>query len=196
MSLVKKTVLVALSAMALTGLVDATASATTLEIGGVALNQAIEFEASLEPETSSIWQATNGTLLQKCAKSPMLGKTETKFTIPGAAAITGKLTSLTFEGCTQGGEVPAPGGFSIEWVGKTTGTVRSSGTEVKFKESLGFTLTCTTPANTDIGLLTGVKEGNATLEINVVLNCGFFQPSVRWLAAYTVTSPKGLGVSE
>ena len=45
------------------------------------------------------------------------------------------------------------------------------------------TLTCTT-SNTDIGTLTGVKEGNATMDINAVLNCGAFLPSAKWEGTY------------
>jgi hypothetical protein len=47
---------------------------------------------------------------------------------------------------------------------------------------------------TDVGTLTGVKEGTATMDINAILNCGFFLPSAKWQATYTVTNPANLGV--
>jgi hypothetical protein len=40
--------------------------------------------------------------------------------------------------------------------------------------------------------MTGVKEGNATMDINAALFCGGI--SSKWEATYTVTSPSGLGV--
>jgi len=33
------------------------------------------------------------------------------------------------------------------------------------------------------------------MDINGVLNCGFFLPSAKWEGTYTVTSPEGLGVT-
>jgi hypothetical protein len=54
-------------------------------------------------------------------------------------------------------------------------------------------LTCTTASTgTDIGKLTGVKSGKATIDISAVLNCGIL--TARWTATYLVTSPEGLGV--
>jgi hypothetical protein len=69
--------------------------------------------------------------------------------------------------------------------------VTSSGAEVTTGSPFG-TLNCKTEAGTHLGTLTGVKEGNATMDINAALFCGGI--SSKWEATYTVTSPSGLGV--
>jgi len=170
-----------------------TASATTLEIGGVAQNQAVTIEGSLEENSKTIWETTTGQILEICEESTIKGKTEGAFT--GGATVGGKVSTLTFGECLPEVKVLKPGSFTVEWISNTKGTVKSSGTEVEFEdEIMGIMLTCSTGASTDLGLLTGVAAGNATLEINAVINCGFFRPSVIWKAAYTITSPQGLGV--
>jgi hypothetical protein len=57
------------------------------------------------------------------------------------------------------------------------------------------TVNCKTGTGTDLGTLTGVSSGNATMHINAVLNCGFLLPSATFKGTYTVTSPSGLGVT-
>jgi hypothetical protein len=54
---------------------------------------------------------------------------------------------------------------------------------------------CKTLERTDLGTVTGVQEGSATMDINGVLNCGFLLPSATLKGSYYITSPTGLGVS-
>jgi hypothetical protein len=89
--------------------------------------------------------------------------------------------------------VHAPGSLEITWTGGTNGSVASERTEITVGSAIG-TLTCVTGETTNIGTLTGKASGNATIDINAVLNCGII-PSVKWETAYEVTSPSGLGVS-
>lgn len=192
MSYLKKAGLAALSAMALMGMVATTASATTLEVGGVALNQTVAIDASLEAESATAWETTTGNVLNVCTESTIKANTEGTFT--GGVTVGGKVAEFTFPACGQAITALKPGTFTIEWTSATIGTVRSTGTELEFKDPLlKVAIKCTTN-NTDIGLLTGVKTGHATLDINAVINCGALRPSVNWLGAYTVTSPTGLGV--
>jgi hypothetical protein len=102
---------------------------------------------------------------------------------------------MSFSKCTEGSViVDAAGTLSVERIaGTTNGTVRSNGAKVTVPSPLG-SLTCTT-SNTDIGTLTGVASGKARMDVNAVLNCGFFLPSAKWEGSYVVTSPEGLGVT-
>ncbi len=185
--------LAALAAMALTAFAASTASATTLEVGGVAQNKSVEITASLESGTKAKLSLTDGSLANECSVSHVNGKTEGTFT---AATIGGAIKTLTFETCTREKvEVVKPGSLDISWIsGTTNGTVTSTNAEVKVPSPIG-TLTCVTPAaGKDIGTLTGKASGQATMDINAVLNCGFLAPSAVWAGSYVVTSPAGLGV--
>jgi hypothetical protein len=87
------------------------------------------------------------------------------------------------------------GSLTVENIsGTTNGTVRSIGAKVKTPSPFG-TLTCVTAAapGTDLGTLTGVASGNATMAVNASLNCGLI--TAKWTATYTVTTPTGLGVT-
>ena len=85
------------------------------------------------------------------------------------------------------------GSLTVEWTSGTNGTVRSAGARVRVPSPFGV-LTCVTSAGagTDIGTLTGVKEGHAALDVSAVLNCGII-PSAVWTGEYTITTPTGLG---
>jgi len=184
--------LAAVAAMALMAIGAGSASATTLEVKGVAQNSAVEITASLKTGTSALLQTTSGAFANTCTASHVSGKT-TSFS---GATVGGPIASLTFTSCTSSPVVvDAAGSLTVERIGATTnGTVRSSGAKVTVPSPLGGTLTCVTGEGTDIGTLTGVKEGNATMDINAVLNCGFLAPSSTWTGTYTVTTAN-LGVT-
>lgn len=76
----------------------------------------------------------------------------------------------------------------------TNARVISSGAEIT-AFVFGMYLTCKTGTGSELGRLTGVKEGHATFHLYAVLNCGFLFPSVIWKGTYQVTSPTGLGAS-
>jgi hypothetical protein len=171
------------------------ASATFLEVGGAAKNEEVKLEASLKAGTFLNLTDTGGGFINRCTASTVEGKTEAPFT---GTTVGGKVSALSFSSCLKEGVVvDQAGSLSVEHIaGTTNGTVRSVGAQVTVPSSLG-TLTCVTAASpgTDIGTLTGVASGNATMDINAVLNCGFFLPSAKWEGSYSVTSPGGLGIT-
>jgi hypothetical protein len=72
--------------------------------------------------------------------------------------------------------------------------VRSIGAKITSPSPFGA-LTCVTAASpgTDIGVITGVASGNATEDINAVLNCGII--TAKLTGTYVTTSPGGLGIT-
>ena len=168
-------------------------AATTLETGGLTQNKSVAVEATLASGTSTTLKTTSNSFQDTCTGSQVKGSTESPY---NAATIGGNVSTLSFSGCTHTTHVVKPGSLSVENIaGTTNGTVRSTGAEVEVESTTyGVTLECTT-ASTDLGTLTGVKEGHATMHVNAVVNCGFFVPSAKWEGTYTVTSPTGLGVS-
>jgi hypothetical protein len=182
-------VLTALALATLGGV--STASATTLEVGGLAKNGEVAFETSLKSGTSLLETATGGGLLNTCAASTLKGHTSSPFT---GTTVGGPVTVLSYGTCTEGTPtVDATGSLTVELIGKTTnGTVRLNGTKTTIPSVFGV-ITCTT-SNTDIGTLTGAASGIATLDINAVLSCTVYG-SVQMSGTYTVTSPTGLGVT-
>jgi hypothetical protein len=102
---------------------------------------------------------------------------------------------LSFGSCThEKVVVDSNGTLSVENIsGTTNGTVRSSGMKVTLPVTIFgsvVTATCTTE-NTDIGTLKGVASGSATLEVNAVINCGSFAPSMKWEDVYVATTSTG-----
>ena len=185
----------AVAAMALMAFASS-ASATTLEVGGAAKNAEVAIEATLKSGTSALLTDTAGFAANTCVSSTVKGHTEKTFTVAGTGAISGPITALAWGGCTEGNPVvDSMGTLSVEWIkgSPTNGTVRSNGAKVTVPSFFG-TLTCTTE-NTDIGTLTGVKVGFATMDINGVLKCTIIS-TAKWTGTYTVTSPEGLGVVE
>lgn len=174
--------------------VAGTASATVLSIGGVAQNKSITIEATLKSGTSAILKDKNGTTNDTCTGSTVKGATEGSFE---GVTVGGKVSSLTFTGCSHTTTVIAPGSLSIAWTSGTNGTVSSSGAEVTVKSTVfGVSAICKTGTGTTIGTLTGVKEGSATMDISATtLDCGALGTS-SWTGTYTVTSPSGLGVED
>jgi hypothetical protein len=182
--------LAALSAMAMTAFAGGSASATTLEVGGVGKNSSVAFGASLKSGTSMVLRQTDGSFWKTCTTSTFAGKTEGFFT---GSSVGAKLT-LTFGNCTHETKVDNGGTLTFEYAGATNATVRSSGASVTiYSTTFGATLNCTTN-NTHLGTLMGTAVGHASLKVNAVINCGFFIPSAKWEAEYSFTSPTGLGV--
>jgi hypothetical protein len=173
----------------LAGVSSATA-ATSLEVGGAPKNEAVAIKASAGG--SLLLSATAGGFANTCTESTVEGSTEAPFS---GATVGGKVSSLTFAKCTnEPVTVDSAGTLTVENIsGTTNGTIRSNGAKVTTGSPFG-SLTCTT-SGTDLGTLTGVASGKATIDVNAVLNCGFFLPSAKWEGSYTVTSPEGLGVT-
>ncbi|HEX6205297.1 MAG TPA: hypothetical protein VFZ29_05765 [Solirubrobacterales bacterium] len=184
----------AVAAMALAAFTAGNAAATVLEVEGQNWLESVEINASLETGTSATLARTDGSLANTCTSSTVAGATSSPFT---GEQVTGALSSLTFASCSETVTVDAKGQLFVKHIaGTTNGTVFSENAEVTVKTPFGNEVNCKTGTGTDIGTLTGVKSGNATMDINAVLNCGFLLPSATWKGAYTVTSPTGLGVKD
>jgi hypothetical protein len=180
-------------AIAMMGLIGSSgASATVLEVGGGVKTEPIELKASLQAKSSARLATTSGETINTCTSSSLEAKDSTH---TSGIEVSGPVSSLSFSGCTREKViVDTAGSLSVSWIsGTTNGTVRSSGAKITVPTALG-TATCTTE-NTDLGTLTGVAFGPATIDIQAVVNCGALYPSARWEATYVVTSPEGLGVS-
>ena len=190
--------LAAVAAMAMMAFAVGSASATTLEETGVTKNSTVTITASLKPGSSAILKDTAGFSQNTCTSSHVHGHT----TIFTGTVVTGPLTGhktvepengLSFGGCTRTVKVHDPGTLEIDWTSGTDGSVASEEAEVTVGSAIG-TLVCKTGETTKLGTLKGVASGNATMEVNAVINCGIV-PSAKWEATYEVTSPHGLGVS-
>jgi hypothetical protein len=174
---------VAVAAMALMAFAS-TASATTLEVGGVTQSGAVTIEAT-SPE--AILRDTFGLSANKCAS-----KVEGTTSVKTGTKVEGAISTLTFTPCERETVVVhTKGSLSVERIGSTTnGTVRSIGAVVTTPSPFG-TLTCTTAASpgTDIGTLTGVASGKATIHVKANLSCGI---SAIWEGTYTTTTAIGV----
>ncbi len=180
----------AVAAMALMAFAS-TASATTLEVGGVAKNASVSLEATIASGGSALLTDTFGATANTCTTSVVKGSTSSPFT---GTTVGGPISTLSFSNCSEGNPtVDAAGSLTVERIGTTTnGTVKSTGAKVTVPSFFG-TLTCTT-SSTDIGTLTGVASGSAKFDINAVLSCTVIG-TAKWSGTYTVTSPAGLGVT-
>lgn len=193
MKLTKILGVVAIAALAVMAFASV-ASATTFEVKGVKQTSALTVEATLKAGTSLLHTDTFGTFLNTCTTSAI--KFTDSTTVTGTV-VSGPISALSFgtttTPCKEGNPVVhAKGSVSIQWIGETTnGTVKWHNGKVTTPSAVGL-LTCTTPeAGTDLGTLTGVASGSATLDVNAVLNCGI---TTKLTGTYSVTSPDGLGV--
>jgi hypothetical protein len=186
--------LAAVAAMALTAFAAGTASATTLEVGGVAQNKSVSIVATIKAGTSAILKDTNNATVDTCTESTVSGKTVSPFTSGNPGTIGGPVEALTFHGCSHTTDVIKPGSLTIEWTSGTNGSVTSVGAEVTVQSTIfGASCIAKTGIGTKIGTLTGVASGHATMDINGVIPMGLCGDAV-WTGTYTVTSPTGLGV--
>jgi len=179
----------AATAMALMAVVAGSASATTLEVGGSAKNAKTEFEATIKAGTSAILRDNFGTTTDTCTTSEVKGSTSGSFS---AATVGGAVSTLTFKNCTHTTTVISNGNLSIAWTSGTNGTVSSSEAEVTVNSTFfGASAICKTGTGTKIGTLTGVKEGNATIDIVALINCGILGEA-SWTGTYSVTKVNGV----
>jgi hypothetical protein len=181
----------ALSAMALMAFAGGSASATTLEVGGVVQNKSVALEITMSAGTSAAIRTTDMTMVDTCTFSRLKGSTEGSFS---GTTVGGKAASWETGNCTHSVKMTKPGSITIQHTAGTNGTVRSSGAEIQVQSTtFGTTLVCSTN-NTHLGTLSGVSSGHAKIKTLAVVNCGFFVPSAMWESEYTVTSPTGFGV--
>ncbi|MDQ2630560.1 MAG: hypothetical protein M3Y75_06245 [Actinomycetota bacterium] len=182
---------------ALPAFLAGSASATTLEVKGVAQNQAVTFYGS--SLNSMKLARTDGSMANTCTDSSLQATTEAPFTSTALIkTVSATVSELKFEECTKAVQVHKAGKLSIAYSGGVTGTdgtVTSSGAEITVGSPFG-TLNCKTGEGVDIGTLTGQSSGFAGLDIKAVLNCGFLVPSAVWEGGFTILTPVALGVIE
>lgn len=158
------------------------------------LGKGTAIKASLEPESSLRLEHTEGELSATCTGSEIAAEIE-KAGGEGSHP-SGKVSSLTFSGCSGTTVALATGELKIERVpGTTDGIVTSSGAELTFYSELDGDRICKTGSGTIIGTLTGAGIGvPATLDINAAINCGAVWPITSRVltGTYTITSPTGL----
>ena len=155
-----------------------------------------EIVGSLESGTSLLWKDTLGGANDTCTGSEFKGKLERDTSTSGDAA--GKLSTLTFTGCSHTTTVLAPGEWEIKAIaGTTNGTLISRGMRVTTKTTIfGISCVAATGAGTTIGTVTGAKSSTAkaTVDINGVITkengCG----DSTWTGSYLITSPVGLTI--
>jgi hypothetical protein len=195
MKYLKMLALAGFGTMALMALSAGSATATTLEVGGVAQNKAVTISAS--SLTSMKLARTDGSMANTCTDSSFQATTEWPFTNTALiTSVSATVSDFTFEECTKSVLVHKAGKLTITHSGGVTGTdgtVTSSGAEITVGSPFG-TLNCKTGTGTHIGTLTGQGSGFAGLDINAVLNCGFLVPSAIWQGGYTILLPVALGV--
>jgi hypothetical protein len=188
---VKVLCLLTAAAMALTALAASSASAYTVEVGGVTKNESIEISGSLQKESTAVLTRTDGSFANTCTGVTGTGTTESPFT---GETLGGSVKERTITGCTRSITIHKDGSVKIEHISSSTnGTVFSSGVEITSGTPFG-TVNCKTGTGTHMGVLTGKASGEATVEVNAVVNCGFLLPSTGLKATLVVTSPEGLGV--
>jgi hypothetical protein len=125
-----------------------------------------------------------------CTASTVEGKVEQH---GGALTAGGKISSLTFTGCS-GGEPTSPVATRGKLEIHAPNTLTSQGAEVIIHKTLFGTCTFNTNTATSLGTLTdtSVTGGNATLDIKATIAspCG----NGTWEGAYKVTTPATLFV--
>jgi hypothetical protein len=198
--------LAAVAAMALMAVGAGSASATTLSVKGAKQTSSITIAASLKAGTTATLVDEFGSTTDTCNESTTHGTTTSPFTAAGNGEIDGNLSpltntpqGLTFSKCSHTTTVIKPGKLIIGWIkGTTNGTVTSAEAEVTVQSTVfGASAICKTGIGTDIGKITGVASGQATMDIEAInnLNCGILGNS-SWTGTYVVTTPEGLGVEE
>jgi hypothetical protein len=191
MKTLKNFFLFAVAVLALTALLGpSTASATTLEIGGVTQNKSVSIEASLAAGTSMVLKNNEYGTLDTCTASTL-----TLSTFIFTPLVEGSVGFLTFNGCSHLTKVLKGGLLKVSWTSGTNGTVSTSGMELTLVSTIfGVSTVCRPNAGAAIGTLTGVNSGNATIEVKAPLHCTLLPAEVFLEGNYTVTNPWGLGV--
>jgi hypothetical protein len=146
---------------------------------------------SLTPGTSTLHKDTGGLANDTCTGSEIEVISESTVPVPR-----GKISSLTFTGCSHTTTVLANGEMEfLNVAGTTNGTVIVKGTRVTVKSTVfGISCVASTGAGTTVGSLTGAKSDteHATLTINGVITLENGCGDSTWSGHYTVTEPTGL----
>jgi hypothetical protein len=154
-----------------------------------------EITATLKTGSSLLLKDTGQSNNDTCTGSEIKGKIESA----GGEASTpsGKVSSITFSGCSHTTDVIANGSLEIKSIaGTTNGTVISKEAKVTVQSTVfGISCTANTGAGTTLGTLTGAGAGEqATIDINGVISLGSFCGDSTLTGTYLVTGPTGLVV--
>lgn len=167
------------------------ASATTIEVGGVAQNKTVSITITNTASSTVLFKDTTSVSVATCTGSELFGASQTPFS---ASSVVIKLAVLSFTGCSHTLHVLKPGKLSVAWTSGTNGTLVSSEAEMTvFSTALGTSFVCKTGTGTNIGTITGVKTSEAVFDLAAVTECGLLG-SIAWGGSYRVTAPEGLGV--
>ena len=148
------------------------ASATTLSVGGVKQSQSVPIIMTLASGSTTTVTDSAGSTTDTCTSSEVKGKTEGSFT---GASVGGAISTLTFTNCSHTTKVIAPGRLSVAWTSGTNGTVTSAGAEVTVQSTVfGISAICKTGTGTDLGSITGMPSGSATMHLDATksVDCG------------------------
>lgn len=183
-------VLAAAAATALLTTGAGTASATTVTVGGTAQNSSVTYSAGLASGTSTVLKDSAGTTTNTCTESSLAGKTEGTFS---GASVGGNASTFTFGKCSHKMTVLKIGKVNFRWLfGILLGISFKDFEWKSISTAFGVEATCKTGEGTEIGTLTGVSSGNATIDVNAKVNCGILGTAT-WTGTYSVASPSGLG---
>jgi hypothetical protein len=146
-----------------------------------------KIESSLVGGTAKL-ETTEGTVLDTCTGGTVVGNIEES----GAGkTVSGKITSLTWSGCTNTTTTIKTGKLDVDNIaGGTNGTVTGTESEVTVNGIFGVSCVYGVGAGTDLGTLQ--SGANASLTISAIVNKtsgGFACPSdTRWTAEYRITN--------
>lgn len=168
-------------------------------------------DASLDPGTTALLEATGGGLEDTCTESTVIGTqentggpTETvKVSIPKEIEIEPgkKVPGLSFTNCSKPTKVlNAEGTLEFHWIeGTHNATVTAKGFEVTVEAIKGVSCIYTAGAGLDLGI--GTSGSMGTIDVNAVVEktekSSFLCPKTSiWKASYTVTEPEPIYVVE
>jgi hypothetical protein len=202
--------LAAIAALGLMAFVGAgTASATTLATdaaGTIHYEVGTVIHATLKEGTSAKLES-GSTTIATCTKSTVQGAIEDpvveteiegkKKKFPSGTWITGAISKLTWEGCSQTTDNVSLGSLEIMKTGSDEGEVVGKGSQVTLT---AFSTSCTygTGEGTKLGTIKGGEAPEMVISAELPKTAGsFLCPSVgRWTATYVVTSPHAVHIVE
>jgi len=174
----------------------AVVAAATLAFAASASATVVTTTTGGEVETPTIHAVSeNGhvTLANSIANIECSSTAEGKVESHGEEApATGKISSLTFTGCTNGWHVTAnaPGSLSVNWTSGYNGDLYSSGANVS---TTRFGVTCNYETNnTTIGTVSGGNPATLNIEGNIPIAAGSSflcgSGNAKWSGSYVTTA--------
>lgn len=181
----------AILALALAGSASATVLCTDSECSTV-YPTGTKIGGGLKSGTTARF-TSGGSTLVTCTGSSIGGTTSNE----SGATVSGNISELTWNGCSQTTKTVANGALQIAWTSGSNGTVSGTGSEVTVA-IFGMSCTYGTGGGTHLGTLTGGEEPTLAISATVPrIAGGFLCPaSASWDAEYVITEPHALFVAE